>query len=630
MFRDRGPKYKKLNQFEGVDSSEEEDVIFEGDHSVGHARLSLHRQQRGLGGLGQDEFMFSSYDVDADLRLPTDSIGRGKTRVPLPAWCTYRRCLLAVVVSAVIAVALAAVIFWFFFQSPRPAAALSPTGATSTSNEPAQTPSRMRPTPSESLTSPVPGESPTSTSPVPSHSPGPTSPVLSHSPGPTSPVPSHSPTSTSPVLSHSPGPTSPVPDESPTSTSPVPGHSPGPTVTPPPVEPPSDIPANSAINYTREFPQSLTEMTPEFYDLNGDRVLDILLSLGSSQSMAFDFWKCHESEEEEAREACMTYFGFYPCGSIVVALDGRTGQELWRYNAKMEVFSVTCPSDLTGDGAVDCMLCGRAGMWEAVNGRSGEHIWSLDYLAVNPLQNLYFPLAVGDLDKDGTEDFVNMNSGDPRYDPKDHNRPPGRLLVVSGKTGQQLLEPLLVPDMKESYMSPVAFSDDNGHKFILIGTGGETVEGGLWAITMESLEKKVGMYLQETGYHTYFNDPANDSRCHEDAIAFIDSTVPTPQPEQYTIKNSSKDLSKDIIDAFFLTCPETMFHPVPNDRDLCVYRVIASPEKGVILPPVIIDMNDDQVDDIVISLYSGHTLVMDGKTGGIIWDRYIPGTESYR
>ena len=575
MFRVRGPKYKKLNQFEGVDSSEEEDVIFEGDHSVGHARLSLHRQQRGLGGLGQDEFMFSSYDVDADLRLPTDSIGRGKTRVPLPAWCTYRRCLLAVVVSAVIAVALAAVIFWFFLQSPRPAAALSPTGATSTSNEPAQTPSRMRPTPSESLTSPV-------------------------------------------------------PDESPTSASPIPGHSPGPTVTPPPVEPPSDIPANSAINYTREFPQSLTEMTPEFYDLNGDRVLDILLSLGSSQSMAFDFWKCHESEEEEAREACMTYFGFYPCGSIVVALDGRTGQELWRYNAKMEVFSVTCPSDLTGDGAVDCMLCGRAGMWEAVNGRSGEHIWSLDYLAVNPLQNLYFPLAVGDLDKDGTEDFVNMNSGDPRYDPKDHNRPPGRLLVVSGKTGQQLLEPLLVPDMKESYMSPVAFSDDNGHKFILIGTGGETVEGGLWAITMESLEKKVGMYLQETGYHTYFNDPANDSRCHEDAIAFIDSTVPTPQPEQYTIKNSSKDLSKDIIDAFLLTCPETMFHPVPNDRGLCVYRVIASPEKGVILPPVIIDMNDDQVDDIVISLYSGHTLVMDGKTGGIIWDRYIPGTESYR
>ena len=84
MFRDRGPKYKKLNQYEGVDSSEEEDVIFEGDHSVGHARLSLHRQQRGLGGLGQDGFMFSSYDVDADLRLPADSTGRGKMRVPLP------------------------------------------------------------------------------------------------------------------------------------------------------------------------------------------------------------------------------------------------------------------------------------------------------------------------------------------------------------------------------------------------------------------------------------------------------------------------------------------------------------------------------------------------------------------
>ena len=368
-------------------------------------------------------------------------------------------------------------------------------------------------------------------------------------------------------------------------------------------------------------------MTPEFYDLNGDDVLDIVLSLGNMHAMSMDFWKCHGSEEDEARQACMTYFGFYPCGSVIVAVDGRTGQELWRYNARMEVFSVTCPSDLTGDGAVDCMLCGRGGIWEAVDGRTGKHIWSMDYSAVNAMQNLYFPLNVGDLDRDGTVDFVNVNSGDPRYDPANHNRPPGRLLVISGKTGQKLLKPLLLPDMRESYMSPVFFRDDNGHEFILIGTGGETVEGGLWGITLESLKEKVEMYLQEQEFEQYFNDPANDSRCHKDPIAYIDSIVPTPQPKQYTIK---ENLSKDDTDDFYHTCPETLFHPVPNEHGLCVYRVIASPEKGVILPPVIVDMNNDQVDDIVISLYCGHTLVLDGKSGTVIWDRYIPGTESYR
>lgn len=562
-YQHRGPKYKKLSQYDGADSTEDEDVIFEGD-SARRARPKQQRLDRG-----GDEFMFSSYDVDEDLKLPSESAVRGKKRIALPAWCTYKRCLLAVLIGAGIVVVSAAVIFFFFFRYNIPAAAHAPSGPPLTSSGPTQTTSRIVPTPSEALTSPVHGDSPSPASPVPGHSPIPTSPNAG-------PEPSNS---------------------------------------------------DHTINYTREFPRSLTEMTPEFYDLDGDGVLDILLTLGSQQSMAFDFWKCHGSEAEEARQTCLAYFGFYPCGCFVVALDGRTGRQLWRYNAKMEVFSVTCPHDLNSDGAVDCMLCGRGGMWEAVDGRSGEFIWSLDYTTLNPLQNLYFPLAVGDLDKDGTMDFVNVNSGDPRYDPENHNRPPGRLLVVSGKTGGKLLEPLLVPDMRESYMSPVPFRDDNGHDFILIGTGGETVEGGLWGITVDSLQKKVKMYLQTQVFGQYLNDPANNSRCHKDAIAYMDSTVPSPQPQQYTIK---KNLSKDDVDSFYRTCPETIFHPVPNEHDLCVYWVMASPEKGVILPPVIVDMNNDQVDDIVISLYCGHTLVMDGKSGGVLWDRYIPGTESYR
>ena len=588
----RGPKYKKLNQYD--DSSEGEDVIFEGESGGGHTRP----QQQRLGGRGQDDFMFSSYDVEEDLRLPSEFSYKRKTRIPLNLRCSYRRFLLALMVGVVIAAALAAIILFFYLQ----AAAHTSTGASLTTASPTPQPTphvgpRPRPTAPNEQTQGEPF--------VPSTTPGAQS----------ARKPSDSPAPTSSVHDGSPTPTSSVHDGSPPLSS---FHiAPG----------PSTSPALSAINYTLEFPQVLTEMTPEFYDLNRDGVLDILLSLGSMQAMAFDFWKCHESEVEEARQACMKYFGFYPCGCDVAALDGRTGHVLWRYHARMEVFSVTCPSDLTGDGALDCMLCGRGGTWEAVDGRTGKHIWSMDYSAVNALQNLYFPLNVGDLDKDGTVDFVNMNSGDPRYEPSNPNRPPGWLVVISGKTGQKLLEPLLVPDMRESYMSPVLYRDDNGNEFILIGTGGETVEGGLWAITLDSLRRKMEEYLQNQTVGHYTNDRVNDPHCHKDAATYIDSIVPTPQPEQYIIK---ENLSKADTADFYLLCPQTLFHPVPNVHDLCVYLVIASHEKGVILPPVIVDMNDDQVDDLVISLYCGHTLVLDGKSGSVIWDRYIPGTESYR
>lgn len=49
------------------------------------------------------------------------------------------------------------------------------------------------------------------------------------------------------------------------------------------------------------------------------------------------------------------------------------------------------------------------------------------------------------------------------------------------------------------------------------------------------------------------------------------------------------------------------------------------------VPPVIIDMNNDGVKDIVVSAYEGIVLVYDGKTMKEIWrNTHFHGYESYR
>jgi len=60
---------------------------------------------------------------------------------------------------------------------------------------------------------------------------------------------------------------------------------------------------------------------------------------------------------------CDIYFGgARPCLGGLLALDGRTGGELWRHNSPHEIFSVNCNEDLNGDNLADCIIAGRVGV----------------------------------------------------------------------------------------------------------------------------------------------------------------------------------------------------------------------------------------------------------------------------
>lgn len=57
---------------------------------------------------------------------------------------------------------------------------------------------------------------------------------------------------------------------------------------------------------------------------------------------------------------CDIYFdGIKECGGGVLALDGQTGEQIWRHYTENEIFALNCNADLDGDGINDCIAAGR-------------------------------------------------------------------------------------------------------------------------------------------------------------------------------------------------------------------------------------------------------------------------------
>ena len=60
---------------------------------------------------------------------------------------------------------------------------------------------------------------------------------------------------------------------------------------------------------------------------------------------------------------CDIYFaGVRPCLGGLLAVDGRTGRQLWRHYSAHEVFAVNCNRDLDADSVNDCIVAGRVGV----------------------------------------------------------------------------------------------------------------------------------------------------------------------------------------------------------------------------------------------------------------------------
>ena len=372
---------------------------------------------------------------------------------------------------------------------------------------------------------------------------------------------------------------------------------------------------NNTIHWHKMNLEASSETTPFVIDVNNDGIDDVIYTRAHF-TKNLDMYYCTSNARYE--NACMEDTGYPVCGSVLVAVNGLNGELIWLHNFTRPVFGIRCVMDVDEDGETDCFIIGRYHQWDAINKATGKTIWEADKAMGYPGYNFYNPLPLEDFDGDGIVDILNIHGGDQSYGSHETNRSPALIVIVSGKTGKKLIDPIVVPDGRESYMSPVRCTF-GAKDVILFGTGGETINGSLWAITVDSIEE----FVKSSPVTSGNNNNTEYIGCNIEFMGDRDKFRPKYDETIYQLDKQDEQPSVD--------CPSLGRHlPIPNKHDLCLYELYNSSSKGMIVPPVIIDMNNDNVQDLIIQSFSGHVLCLNGVDGEVLWHRYIPNSESYK
>ena len=212
--------------------------------------------------------------------------------------------------------------------------------------------------------------------------------------------------------------------------------------------------------YSQPSP-AIDYFSPRAADLDGDGELEIVTSGGRESS---------------------------PPRGELVALDGPSGEVLWRVEVDEQLYSSAVFLDVTGDGVKDVFAGGRNEAFIAVDGASGAIVWRfMDPRGPLPeyyFYNFYTAVLIDDLSGDQIPELLVSNGGSDGIMEPGAPRPPGHLLVIDAKGGT-LLGVAKNPDLEETYMSPLVVADaGTSSPTILFGTGGETRSGGLWKTTL--------------------------------------------------------------------------------------------------------------------------------------------------
>lgn len=287
------------------------------------------------------------------------------------------------------------------------------------------------------------------------------------------------------------------------------------------------------LAWERNFPLIGSQSSPRVTDLNKDGIKDIIIGAGKAE------------------------LDSTPLG--ILALNGLTGESLWTMETQAQIVGSASFIDITGDDIQDVFIGGRNQILKAINGATGELIWQYDTLSNKDpnLQfakfNFYNSCVIDDVNENGYPELLAINGGNWEAKPDETNeRYPAVLMLIDAKHGKVIAADTM-PDGKESYMSPVTFSQPgSGQLNILFGTGGETIGGSLFVTNLDDL-------------------------LHND------------------LESSRRLLSDD--------------------------------KQGYIAPPVIVDINNDQLLDILVASHSADMTAINGKTDEIIWQQGFDGYE---
>lgn len=341
--------------------------------------------------------------------------------------------------------------------------------------------------------------------------------------------------------------------------------------------------------------------SPRFTDLNKDGIKDVVLGAGI--------------------EAVHSPNG-------IVAVDGKSGELLWSVPSPTQTYTSALFQDISGDGTDDVFIGGRAGSFLAIDGFSGNIIWEF-YPASkgNPrlagILNFYATQWLSDMDNDGYRDLLVSNGGDYLAKPEDKNRKGAVIMVISGKSGS-VIQSVNFPEVRETYYAPHLVSHPDGD-LVVFGSGGETIDGGLWKIQLSDLMKgkmkKATCILRDENKGFILNSVAADlngdripdimNAGMNAILSAIDGKTDTllwqhkfPGYECY-VTPSLAHLNDDGIPDFFTMIAKGDFPMYQSWRMIAVDgasgEVILDEERGFnqFSPAVFADLNDDRIDEII-------------------------------
>ena len=224
-------------------------------------------------------------------------------------------------------------------------------------------------------------------------------------------------------------------------------------------------------------------------DLDGDGLDDVILAVTEVTVISNG-----PTNAGNRSSVCASWEVDEPCSGVVHGIRGYDFAVLWSFRVKQSIFEFMCDAvDINGDGRKDCIGAGRQATLVAFDPRDGHVFWrDAEVKSRRALWNFYNPLLLPlDVDHDGMNDLLVAHGGNPTIPSEVHEREAGCLLVISARDGKQIGEPFWMPDGKETYMSPVLY----GNATILFGSGGETVPGGLYAISIDHLVRGENRYV---------------------------------------------------------------------------------------------------------------------------------------
>ncbi|XP_011708281.1 PREDICTED: uncharacterized protein LOC105462995 isoform X3 [Wasmannia auropunctata] len=246
---------------------------------------------------------------------------------------------------------------------------------------------------------------------------------------------------------------------------------------------------------------------------------------------------------------CTIYFGNQtPCLGGVLALNGKTGETIWTHWTAHSILSVNCDADLTNDKIKDCIISGRGGILQAIDGRDGSSVWKI------PLQDLaselqiisdvYDARFVADMDGDGVADVIASHVM------QSDSVQASNILVISGKSGN-VIRNINLPDTEQLFIAPQIIVHPDGENIFVLATTSQQDSGGLYIVSQA--------------------------------------------------------------DIFY--------------GDLKLRKLNHNTGRNALLPPILIDITSDGIEDIVAAMFNSTIVAYNGTTFEPIWNYTVPNSE---